>query len=241
MLTGTERLRSYYFGSKDAKSHVPLLSYPFTRRNQESQGNTNMCTVFQYAEILENKVFWETGEWYRFSLEEIKRLWEKMKDMGIAGDKWGAYINSPLEASLDEKITLTQTPGNKKLQVRLKEWFPIASKLDLISDYLDAIKREMAYGGGCLSGLNNRISKLDYFSAGKSPYIIEKNKTGKTISHATCFGEFDDTGERKYIPENTIAMPGTWGNDFGDNGVVYLPYKSVKKLFVPLGFSLEYI
>lgn len=233
ILTGTEKTREAFFGEKT----TPKQSHPFSRRGQYNQGNSPICTVASRNEIIENKVFWETGEWYTITEDETFKTWDKMKEMGIAGESWGAYINSPLIAGQEERITMIQQSSGKTLQVSIKDWFTISKNDD---DFIDQVKSEICYGGGVLTGINNRMSKLDYQYADKAPYIVTRRSNPHPIAHAINLAEFDDTGERTYIPKGTIASSGTWGDSFGDNGVVYIKEEDISALFAPIGFTLNY-
>jgi hypothetical protein len=132
---------------------------------------------------------------------------------------------------------MVQLSSNKRLQVSIKDWFTISKNDD---DFIDQIKSEICGGGGVLTGINNRISKLDYQFADREPYIVTRRSNPYPIAHAINLSEFDDTGSRSYIPKGTIASSGTWGESFGDAGVVYIREEDIKDLFSPIGFTLKY-
>lgn len=240
MLVGNENPREHFFGQKDKNRTVPKKSHPFSRRFQYNQGLKNNCTVGIYAELVENKVFWQTGEWFEMAHDEIIRVWELMIRMGIAGEQWGAYINSPLIATNENVFKMKQRNGGKTITVRTEDWFPVVSKNVHIEQYVKEIKKEIAFGGGVLSGINSRQTTLDYYGAKNAPYILEHRDDRRPIAHAVVPAEFNDDIEDTYFPEPlTIAMPGTWGEKFGKDGVVFIRQDDIKELFAPIGFTIK--
>jgi len=236
ILTGLEKDRTEFF-SKGRQT--PFMSFPFSKRIQNSQGNTPECTVFSFAEILENKIFYETGEWYKMEISETQKVWNEMKHMGLASEKYGAYINAPIVAMEGKEVTLKNIEDDKTITVKIKNWFTVGNKLE--NDFLDQVKREIAYGGGVLTGLNNRLSKLDYYKAKDYPFIVQKNNDAQNIAHAINLTEFDDTADRGNLKKGLIASSGSWGDKFGDQGVVYFEKDQIHNLFQPVGFSLTYL
>ena len=243
LMTGYEIDRSELFAVKDRRRKLPKESAPFAQRKQANQNYTNMCTFYQFAEVLENKVYRETGIWYSVTEDELKRLWNIAKKKGLAGDKWGAYVNSPLIICQEESIRLIRKGTTEQIEVRVDQFFNVTSKNKSIEEYIKEVKMEIAYGGGCLSGINSRQTSLDYYEADDIPFTLEYSDGNSEISHATCLAAYNnrpgETGWSAYYPEkHTIAMPGTWGENFGKSGVVFIRDKDIKELFVPIGFTI---
>ena len=224
---GYEYHRDTLFAVKDTQREVPLQSHPFHRRTQDNQGYRPNCTVYSFCEVLENKVFWDTGTWFSITEFEKLKLWEYIKTKGLGGENWGAPVNSPIIACKDFAIKMINRAGS--ITVKVKDYFVVAYKSDPL--FLEKVKLEIYYGGGVCSGLNNARNYLDYYEALDSPYIIKPSKTPKPIAHACAFTAYNETP--------LLPISGSWGNDVADNGVLYVDQKHLKDFFVPYGFTYE--
>lgn len=233
---GSEGFREQMFGSRDQQRVLPTQTHPFWERRQEDQGRTNMCTVYQYLEILENKVFWATGEWYNTPQSEIDRLWDRVKKEGYGSDATGAYMNGINKVMEEDQVVLTNTRrglNHKKVVVKQKDWFIVANKAMSPDEFEKAVLNELAYGHGLQYGLVTQQARLGYVEADKAPYIVEPNRKPEPIAHATALTGYDFNKK-----PNLIASSGSWGESFGDKGVVWYNLKDLRKGFTPIGFSV---
>lgn len=234
IIDGSELRRDELFGSKDVERDLPALTQNYSERRQEDQGYTNKCTIYTTAEVFENKVFKETGRWYRFPKHEIDRIWVKMKKMGLANDSWGAYLNAPVKALEGDPVIMEDSVSGDKLKVILNDWFIVANKADDPEAFAKKTMYEVAYGGGVITGVHTTMTKLDYYGANKKPYIVKERANPKEIAHAVNLTSYNF--ERA---PGLVDSAGTWGDQFGDDGVVYFQTGDLRKLFTPIGWTFN--
>lgn len=233
ILTGNELTRDQVFGSKDASREIPIRSMPLWNRRQELQ-ERNDCTIQAVAEAWENKIYKDTGVWWYFPPEEIHRIWTKMKAMGLAGEEWGAYSNAPFKALEDDEIvTLENKVSMKKLRTKLNSWFTVANRSDSVEEYASSVLFEIAYGGSVITGINTTVARLDYFGADEPPYIVQDKENPEPLAHQVTLTGFDYEKDFELIKSS-----GTWGERFGDRGVVNFQEKHLRRLFTTLGFTI---
>jgi len=214
---------------------VPDRSFPYDRRRQENQGRTNRCVFYMWAEILENKVFNTLGRWYMIPEDEILRIWNKAKKAGLASESNGAYMNAPLKMMEDgEIITMVDVVSGDSITVTQNNWYVVANRADARQDYIDKILKEVSYNGGVMCGVNTKQARLGYLEANDKPYIINKNNNPKAIAHATGLTAYDLINK-----PNRIATSGTYGENFGNEGVLYYQLDDLWSLFTPLGFMIN--
>ena len=227
IIKGDERLGN---GSLD----VPNESHPYSKRRQENQGRTNRCVFYMWAECVENKWFNKTGRWYKVPEDEILRLWNRAKAMGLASESTGAYLSAPFTVMETDTVTMIDTVSGDTVVLEQVDWYVVANKSLSREDYIDNILREIAYEGGVMCGINTKQARLGYLEANKKPYIVEVNGNPKPIAHATLLSSYDLAN----MP-GLVASAGTYGENFGDEGIVYYDFKDLRKLFTPLGFTIK--
>lgn len=230
IITGEENV---LLGS--GKVEHPILSPPFSQRRQENQGNTNRCVFYIWAEILENKVYWKDGRWYRVPEDEITRLWNKSKKNGLASESNGAYLNAPLKMMEDGTIvTMVDQVSGDTIQVEQAGWYVVANRSMTREKYNNNILNEIALNAGVMSGVNTKQAKLGYLEADKTPFIVQRKSSPRSISHATALTEYNF----RQFP-NLVVSSGTWGEKFGKEGIVYYNLDDLWRLFTPLGFTIN--
>lgn len=230
IITGEEDI---LLGSSDRES--PVRSHPFSSRRQEDQGRTNRCVFYMWAEILENKVFWITGRWYRVPEDEIIRLWNKAKKNGLASESMGAYLNAPLKMMEDGTIiTLVDDVSGETLQIEQTGWYVVANRSMTREEYINNVLNEIALNAGVMSGINTKQAKLGYLEAADHPFIVKEKSSPKSIAHATGLTSYNFTRMPNYV-----ESAGTYSDSFANSGVVYYHVDDLWKLFTPLGYNIK--
>ena len=226
--------RDVFFGNYDTLRKLPVETHPYHKRRQGDQGNTNQCVLYSTIEILENKVFKETGRWYSCLKSEIDPIWEEMKAQGYANDSWGAYLNGALKVLVGREIELVDVVSKDRITVTVDKYFYIKRSGQTPEQIIHNIKMEIAHGAGVLTGLHTGRSKLDYYGANKKPYYVKENKNPRVIGHATAITAYNDMTHK-----DTVFHPGTWGDKYFDEGVAYYQDKHLPLLMSPMGFTIK--
>lgn len=228
--------REVFFGSKDSKRSLPIRTQPLSTRTQSDQGFTNRCTIYATAELVENKVYAVTGRWFEFNNDLIEEIWQEMKHAGLANDNWGAYINAPLKILLDRPITLRDKVSGDTITIKIDNWFYIQKRFGKPEETIEAIKREIAYGHGVLTGVHTTRMRLDYFGAKEKPYIVKEKKDPQEIAHAIVLSSYDND-----LRPELVDSSGTWGDSIFDKGVCYFQDKHLPILMSMIGFTIDIV
>ena len=242
LLKGDEPYRHDLFLIKDSKRDLPQDTLPmasqwFARKKIQNQGLTNKCGSYSAHELCENKHYIDTGEWYEFTKKEINRMWKIQVDLGLASDKWGSYINSLVLAAQEHEYILENYQTKKKVSYKVDKIFNVGDKRTMTpKQYAEEIKKEIAWGGGALGGVSKYISNLDYYTANNPPYIMERGSG--TPPHAIPVTEYNNHNNSK-VPSGCVVSPGSWGQSFGDNGLVYIREEDLIDMFQFIGFTVK--
>lgn len=227
---GGELQREEVFGSKDLARVLPEITQPFHVRKQSDQGFTNKCVLYATMELVENKVYMLTGRWYNTVKPTYDFLWKEMKKRGYAGDSWGSVLNGAIEVLKDERVELVDEVSGDSVFVKIADSFYISKQ----GEFIKNLKMEIAFGGGVLSGVNTKVSGLDYFGAMKPDYYIKPKSNPQEIAHAIALPSFNNP-ERP----DTIYHSNTWGEDVFDKGVAYIKDEHATKLMSCIGFTID--